>query len=172
MTPIPMKMHNQTVLLHPRNTETYLAGVGNSEVVWFNGNPPANACKPLRWWSEGTTDDIRELLMYVRGVRAVPLIVIIVDADRLKYRSAPALLKILEEPPAKVNFVLVAEEFDMVLPTIRSRAVQTADDFDSQTSFRAREQLAAFAWRQYTIQRLNAYLAAGLRLPTPLTDDY
>lgn len=42
-------------------------------------------------------------------------------ADRLSRGAANALLKILEEPPAGVIFILVADELHRVLPTIRSR---------------------------------------------------
>lgn len=51
--------------------------------------------------------------------------VVLVDpADRLSRGAANALLKILEEPPARVMFILVADELHRVLPTIRSRCQQ------------------------------------------------
>ncbi len=43
------------------------------------------------------------------------------DAGRLNTSSANALLKILEEPPADVLFLLTAQNAAAVLPTVRSR---------------------------------------------------
>lgn len=48
--------------------------------------------------------------------------VVIVDAaDELNPAAANALLKLLEEPPAKVTFLMVAHQPARLLPTIRSR---------------------------------------------------
>ncbi len=44
------------------------------------------------------------------------------DAHALHYQSAPALLKMLEEPPARCVFMLVTHREDQVMPTLRSRA--------------------------------------------------
>ncbi len=47
-------------------------------------------------------------------------------ADRLSSAAANALLKTLEEPPARSRFFLLAESNDRVLPTIRSRCGRVA----------------------------------------------
>jgi DNA polymerase-3 subunit delta' len=48
--------------------------------------------------------------------------VVIVDAaDELNPAAANALLKLLEEPPAKVTFLMIAHQPARLLPTIRSR---------------------------------------------------
>ncbi len=44
--------------------------------------------------------------------------------EKLNYRAAPRLLKILEEPPEKTVFLLVAEQIDMIISTILSRLHQ------------------------------------------------
>ncbi len=49
-------------------------------------------------------------------------IFIIDPADRLNESSSNSLLKILEEAPEMVVFILVVEQLERVLPTIRSRA--------------------------------------------------
>ena len=41
--------------------------------------------------------------------------------EKMSNSAANKLLKILEEPPAKTIFILVAEQYDQLLPTIRSR---------------------------------------------------
>ena len=46
---------------------------------------------------------------------------IIADAERMNVSSANSLLKVLEEPPARVTFILIAESGVAVLPTIVSR---------------------------------------------------
>ncbi len=46
---------------------------------------------------------------------------IIADAERMNASSANSLLKVLEEPPARVTFVLIAESSVALLPTIVSR---------------------------------------------------
>lgn len=51
-------------------------------------------------------------------------IMVIWMIEKLYYQAAPRLLKILEEPPEKTVFLLVAEQIDMVIPTILSRLHQ------------------------------------------------
>ncbi|MCL6554431.1 MAG: DNA polymerase III subunit delta' [Firmicutes bacterium] len=46
---------------------------------------------------------------------------IVADAERMNQHAANSLLKILEEPPARVVFLLVAESTVALLPTIVSR---------------------------------------------------
>ncbi len=48
-------------------------------------------------------------------------IYIIADAERMNPASSNSLLKILEEPPPRVTFVLIAESAVALLPTITSR---------------------------------------------------
>lgn len=50
--------------------------------------------------------------------------VVISAADRLTATTANAILKILEEPPSFLIFVLLADEADRLLQTIRSRCQQ------------------------------------------------
>lgn len=53
---------------------------------------------------------------------ASPFRFFIIDgADRMTTAAANAILKTLEEPPARSRFFLLAESYDRVLPTIRSR---------------------------------------------------
>ena len=53
---------------------------------------------------------------------AAPLKLFVIDgADRLTVPAANAILKTLEEPPATVRFILLAESPNGVIPTVRSR---------------------------------------------------
>ena len=48
------------------------------------------------------------------------------EADTLNASAQNALLKLLEEPPTKTNFILVTEQPDMLLSTILSRVQQVS----------------------------------------------
>ena len=48
-------------------------------------------------------------------------VMIIWMADKLFHAAAPKILKILEEPPEKTLFILITEDQDKILATIRSR---------------------------------------------------
>lgn len=49
-------------------------------------------------------------------------VVIIYLAEKLNDQAANKLLKSLEEPPEKTLIILIAERYEMIIPTIRSRA--------------------------------------------------
>ena len=49
-------------------------------------------------------------------------VVLIDSVDQLTVAAENAILKLLEEPPAKTLFLLVAHQLSAVLPTVRSRA--------------------------------------------------
>jgi len=55
--------------------------------------------------------------------RAGARVFIVKAADELKPEAANALLKTLEEPPARTHFVLVTSRPSVLLPTIRSRSL-------------------------------------------------
>lgn len=48
-------------------------------------------------------------------------VMIIWMVEKLFHSAAPKILKILEEPPDKTLFILIAEQSDLILPTILSR---------------------------------------------------
>ena len=49
-----------------------------------------------------------------------------IQADQLNRQAANALLKMLEEPPAKTLIILLAHQLGRVLPTILSRSTKIA----------------------------------------------
>ena len=68
-------------------------------------------------------DRIREIQQHIyqtpkRGLRKI---VILNQAEKMNISASNALLKVLEEPPAHATFVLITEQVNSVLPTIRSR---------------------------------------------------
>jgi DNA polymerase-3 subunit delta' len=68
-------------------------------------------------------DAIRDVLEQATSYPSMaPVKMFVLDgADRLTVPAANALLKTLEEPPRTTRFLLLAEKFARVLPTIRSR---------------------------------------------------
>lgn len=68
-------------------------------------------------------DEARELVIWTAQKPPVGRyrIVVIEDADRLTEQAANALLKVLEEPPPQVVWLLCAPSTEDLLPTIRSR---------------------------------------------------
>ncbi len=73
---------------------------------------------------EITAEDGRKVNLFLRQCAAIPgWRVVMIDAvDEMNRTAANALLKILEEPPAKTIFFLITHSLGQVLPTIRSRA--------------------------------------------------
>lgn len=71
-----------------------------------------------------TIEQVRTLIsgMALRPYRATSIrTVIIDDADTLTTEAQNALLKFLEEPPAQTFVILIAEQLETLLPTVRSR---------------------------------------------------
>jgi DNA polymerase III subunit delta' len=68
-------------------------------------------------------DQIRELegFVFVGSHRNGNRVVLLTEADAMNPAAANALLKILEEPPVNVYFILVSTRSKSLLPTIRSR---------------------------------------------------
>jgi DNA polymerase-3 subunit delta' len=79
--------------------------------------------KPPRPRAAITVDDVRKLngffgLSAAEGGRRV---VIVDAADEMNPNAANALLKLLEEPPARATLLLISHQPSSLLPTIRSR---------------------------------------------------
>ncbi len=80
--------------------------------------------KTKRLYTEIRADDVRKVIgLFQRAAGAGGYRIAIVDsAEDLNRSSANALLKLIEEPPPRSLFVLIAHRPGLVLPTIRSRA--------------------------------------------------
>lgn len=79
--------------------------------------------KTKRFSASISIDEVRRLRNFLglRGGEAAWRAVIVDTADDLNPNAANALLKSLEEPPARTLFLLLASEPGRLLPTIRSR---------------------------------------------------
>jgi len=71
-------------------------------------------------------DTIRKVRLnaYRRPLEGVKTIFIFKNAERMWEEGASTLLKILEEPPKNVIFILVTSNPSSILPTIRSRCME------------------------------------------------
>ena len=80
--------------------------------------------KSRRFYTEIRADDVRKVIgLFQRAAGAGGYRICIVDsAEDLNRSSANALLKLIEEPPPRSLFVLIAHRPGLVLPTIRSRS--------------------------------------------------
>jgi len=94
---------------------------------WSVALPPPSAQIPIG--GEGTDPTYPMMVAGVRGLASKLAmaerqrrIVLVPFAEQLNQSSSNALLKILEEPPSGVHFLLGAPSPDRVLPTIRSRS--------------------------------------------------
>ena len=70
----------------------------------------------------GVRDLVTELALL--PVEAVARVAIIRDAHRMNDDAQSALLKTLEEPPAGTTLILVADDEERLLPTVRSRCAR------------------------------------------------
>ncbi|WP_298354869.1 DNA polymerase III subunit delta' [Rhodoblastus sp.] len=79
--------------------------------------------KTKKHWTRITVDDVRAVLhLFEQSAGEGGWRMAIVDsADDLNVNSANALLKLIEEPPPRSLFFLVAHHPGRILPTIRSR---------------------------------------------------
>ena len=68
-----------------------------------------------------TIDHIRRITVWAYGTSKSPKVVILENADRMNDSARNALLRILEDPPFGVTFILLTANRGGIIPTIRSR---------------------------------------------------
>lgn len=83
--------------------------------------------KPATPATQIKIDQIRALeeFVFVGSHRQGKRVVVIEPAEAMNVPATNSLLKILEEPPASVYFILVSSNSKRLLPTLRSRCRQT-----------------------------------------------
>ncbi len=79
--------------------------------------------KAARLRADITVDEVRKLKSYftLSAADGGQRVAIIDSVDELNTSAANSLLKLLEEPPAKVTLLLISHQPAQLLPTIRSR---------------------------------------------------
>lgn len=125
--------HSRLSWLLPNVSEEMVAKIdsyGPERILqdpWSAPAPPASSQIPVG--GEGTVPSYPLMVAGVRGLSARlgmsdkdVRVVMIPWAEHLNQSSSNSLLKLLEEPPPRVHFLLAAASADSVLPTIRSRS--------------------------------------------------
>jgi len=100
----------------------------NCVKAMHNAHPDIFALEKEPEKKELTVEPVRDLRsdVMIRPNESSEKIYIIYQADTMNTSAQNALLKILEEPPVYAHFLLVAENADRLLATIRSRCVEIA----------------------------------------------
>ncbi len=85
-------------------------------------------CDVLTYSPDGATfkvDIIREIRenAYIMPIEAKRKVNILLDCDKMNEPAQNALLKVLEEPPSFMVFILVCRSASSLLPTVRSRCI-------------------------------------------------
>lgn len=133
---------------------------------------------------ELTVDQIRELSAdaVIRPNEAERKVYIVEEAHLMNPSAQNAVLKLLEEPPGGVIFLLCAENAELLLPTVRSRCVELGcpaeeESFDEESVKLAKGYLSAcsrgeeallFQWcakhADMDIPGMSAFLSCTLSL--------
>ena len=98
-------------------------------------------CQVIRPESEGGVIKIDQIRALENSVYHTPqcgekLVILIEHADKMNVASANALLKMLEEPPSYVHFILGAEQLSSIPATILSRCQRMViPDVDHDSSY-------------------------------------
>jgi len=85
-----------------------------------------------------SVDDINDIIsrLQYKNHEAKIKVIIVWMAEKIQYNAAPKILKTLEEPSDNTLFILIAENHDLILPTILSRVQTTRIEApSSQQSF-------------------------------------
>ncbi len=91
-----------------------------------NQHPDLNYLQPDKPRGAIKIEQIRELhdKVFTSSQLGSGRVIIINPAEKMNVAAANALLKLLEEPPPHVNFILIAEQISSIAPTIVSRCQQ------------------------------------------------
>lgn len=165
------------LLAHPDRTTPEVTSAGSLETP--EDSPVARRIAALalpdafllrREWNEKTKkhyteiriEDVRKLIhLFQHGSGAGGWRIAIVDSvDDLNRSSANALLKLIEEPPERSLFLLVAHQPGRILPTIRSRCRKLALGALSETEIAEAIRALGPEWRDLPGEAVAA-AAAG-----------
>jgi len=111
-------------------------------------------------------DDCNEIIrtLSYKQYEAEYKVMIIWMTEKLFHASAPKLLKILEEPPEKTLFILIAEDQDQILSTILSRAqlfkISKLSDAELTTALQLQYQVDSKLIRRAVNMSDGNYIAA------------
>ena len=84
---------------------------------------PLIAIEPTTIDSTISVDHVRELIKLTETKQTARLFLLIRHAERLSESASNALLKTIEEPGKQIHIAFLTEHPDLLLPTVRSRAM-------------------------------------------------
>jgi DNA polymerase-3 subunit delta' len=135
------RMPQALLLVGPQHL--WIGGFANrlaAMLLCHHDNAPCGSCTACHLGQAGTHPDLQTIrpdtdggVIKIEKIRALQqvayhtpqcgqcVVIVIEQADKMNMASANALLKILEEPPPHVYFVLVAERWTVIPATILSR---------------------------------------------------
>ena len=105
-----------------------------------------------------SVDDIREQINNDIGIKPYSSeykVYIIPDASKMTEQAQNALLKTIEEPPAYAVILLITDNINNLLPTIRSRCIIL------NTKPVNKEEIAAYLVKTLSMEKDQARIAAG-----------
>lgn len=103
------------------NAERGLDGTGTAEYLAKLTPSEVLRLQPVEAKTTITTEQVRTMITMLRTHATVRRVIVIDPADQMSEAAQNALLKSLEEPNANTHFLLVTENEQQLLATIRSR---------------------------------------------------
>lgn len=117
-----------------------LASIIGAAAACEDPTPPCDSCKICRSFSSSShpdfmlfgpkknvfdIDTVREIIREagIMPIEAKRKVIVLEDCEKMSLISQNALLKVLEEPPGSVLFILLVPSAGFLLPTIRSRCI-------------------------------------------------
>ena len=141
---VPEEYENSFILASPEGIHTHFDTPASKQVT--NKSHP-NLLIVERSINEKTTkfrkniviDDVKKLEQFLRMTPAKKgwRVVIIDTADDMNLNASNAILKLLEEPPSKVLFLLISNSPGKILPTVRSRCQKITLNSLSENNIRS-----------------------------------
>lgn len=110
-----------TLTIDPNQTDARLVRAGSHPRLCIVRRSADDKTGRLR--SQITVDEVRRLgrFFHLSATDGGRRVVIVDAADEMNPNAANAILKLLEEPPARTTLLLIAHQPQRLLPTIRSR---------------------------------------------------
>ena len=182
------RMFHACIVSGPRGSgKKTLAGFLAKAAVCLEKTPPCGHCEGClkaqkeihpdmervkRERGEITIEQVRSLRasLYTRANEAPRKVAVIEEADKMNRSAQNALLTVLEEPPSDVLLILIAENEEELLPTIRSRCVKfrmaPLQNEEIINELKSRDPSMTTAAAKHAAARSGGYLGRALELST------
>ncbi len=125
---VTSRLMAKTVLCRSKDENGFPCGRCDCCIKMDAGTHPD--CIVISGSEKTKVDDVRDIVgeAYLATNEADFKVFILEDADEYNVQSQNALLKVMEEPPRSVKFILTASSVGAILPTVRSRVCTVSGD--------------------------------------------